>query len=428
MKVKNNIQKIGYFWLPSDPSNKLAGLFTIEDGGVIKLEFHGLFGSNPNEQWEQWEWDIILGDVEEYGKITLVDSSYSKEKKHGHGVKFKNFIECDYAFVGAHFNAKDDLIFNNFLFRIEGLNDWMGISGISINKDFNNPFISYNMPDDLIIGIDDILSFAVTYRANRTLAFHALGANDHAEVHQDTYLKLSSSENFSFSEFFVLVKKIANFLIFAINKQVSIDEITVHQEGLNISCTNGKELNIPQDVTVYTNQILHTPNLKEVNWNTMMFRYRDIDSIEDTINKWLNMYEVIDPSLDLYFSTIFSKDRYVKSHFLMLAQALEALHSRTSNGKITFLERLKILCQEFIDMKIYTQEEMDDFAKKIKDTRNYLTHYDKSKEDKIIADDEYQVYINTMKWLLQIHFLKLLGFEQDKIYKFLRFDQLVNKS
>ena len=122
MKVKNNIQKIGYFWLPSDPSNKLAGLFIVEDGGVIRLELHGLFGSNPYEQWKQWEWDIILGDIDEYGKITLVHSRYSEGKNRGLGIKFKNFIDSDYAFMRVHINAKDDLKFNNFFFRVEGLN------------------------------------------------------------------------------------------------------------------------------------------------------------------------------------------------------------------------------------------------------------------------------------------------------------------
>ena len=104
----------------------------------------------------------------------------------------------------------------------------------------------------------------------------------------------------------------------------------------------------------------------------------------------------------------------------MLAQALETLHSRISNVKITFLERLKILCQEFIDMNFFTQEDMDEFTTKIKDTRNYLTHYDRTKKHKIVVDDEYQIYINTMQLLLQMHYLKLLGFEEKKIVEFLK--------
>lgn len=415
MKVKNNIEKIGYFWVPSEPSKKLAGLFIVEDGEVIKLELHGFFDSN------QLELDIILGDIEEYGKITLLDSKYSEEIHDGFEIKLKNFLESDYAFVGTHINDKDDLTFNNFFFRVEGLNSWIGISGINIiNKDFNNPFYSYSMPDNLIINIDGTFSLTVTYSTNQTLAFHKLGANDHAEIHQTTYLKLSSSENISFSEFFTLSKKIANFLIFAINKQVSIDKITVNKKGLNKVCLDGKESDIPQDIQVYTNQILHTPNLKKIHWHNMMFRYKDIDNINNMLNEWLKMYEVIDPSLDLYFSTIFSKDKYIKSEFLMLAQALEALHSRLNNGDIYFKNRLEKLCQEFIDMEIYTQEEIDNFTTKIRDTRNYLTHYNKSKENKTLADDEYQEYINTMQLLLQIHFLKLLGFEQKKILEFLR--------
>jgi len=80
MKVKNNIQKIGYFWLPSNIENKLAGIISIEDGGKISLQLHGLFGVNPYELYEVDNMDIILGDVEEYGKITLVDSTYTEGK------------------------------------------------------------------------------------------------------------------------------------------------------------------------------------------------------------------------------------------------------------------------------------------------------------------------------------------------------------
>lgn len=424
MKVENIIQKIGYFWLPSDPSNKLAGFFTIKDGGTIKLELHGLFGSIPHEQWK---WDIVLGDLEEYGKVTLVDNRYSDKKTHGYRVKYKNLIESDFAFIGAHFTAKDDLLFNDFSFRIEGLNSWVAISGINLDDsvDILNPSISYSMPEDIIIPIDDTFKLAITYQVQRTMAFHGLGAKDSAKIEQSTYLKIFSDNNLSFSDFLNFGKRIGNLLVFAINKQVSIEEITVHQEGLNVQCVDCKESGIPQDIKVYTNQILHIPNTKDIGWNDMMFRYRDIDNIDDVINSWLSMYKKIEPSLELYFSVIFSKDNYLKSQFLMLAQSLEALHSRLNTKDMFLIDRLKILCKEFINMGIYTQDEMDVFSEKIKDTRNYLTHYDKSKEDRTIDDNEYQIYINTMKWLLQIHFLKELGFEQDKIYKFLRFDQLV---
>jgi len=427
MKIKKNIEKIGYFWLPNNPEHKLAGILSIEDGGKINLQLHGLFGINPSDQSTLNNFDIILGDVDEDGAITLIDSNYIRSRQlKSNEVKAKNYIESDYILIGVHFPNKNDVKINNFTFRVEGLNDWVGISGIIINNDdIINPSISYIQPKEINIDINNIpINISIIYRTTKKgfMKFHAMDS-DHSEIHQDTYLKLSSKNNISFLLFFELAKKIANLLVFAIDKQVSIEEITIQKEGLNILCMNGNKTDFLQDIQVYTNKILHISNLEEVNWGTMIFRYRDIANISDTIGKWLKMYESIDPSLDLYFSTIFSRDKYYKGQFLMLAQALEALHSRTNNKKINFLDRLKILCQEFIDMNIYTQEEMDDFAKKIKDTRNYLTHYDKSKEGRTIADDEYQIYINTMILLLQIHFLKLLGFEQDKIYKFLRFDQ-----
>lgn len=429
MRVKDNIEKIGYFWLPSNSENKLAGKLTIEDGGTIILQLHGLFGKNPYEQYTLSNLNIILGDIDGEGQITLIDSKYV-EGKHwiSNEVKAKNYIESNYILIGAHFESKEDLNINSFVFRLEGLNDWVGISGIKINDDdIINPSISYTMPEDIQMDIDNMpINLSIIFNATKKgfIKFHAMDS-DHSEIHQDTYLKLYSDNNLPFYSFFNLARKIANLFVFSINKQVSIEEVTVQTEGLNILCMNGEKTNFPQDIQLYSNQILHTPNLKDVSWNTMMFRYRDTDDINYLINKWLAMYEIVDPSLDLYYATIFSKDKYVKSQFLMLAQSLEALHSRLNTKDIYFLDRLKELCEEFVGMGIYTQVEMDDFAKKIKDTRNYLTHYDKSKEGRIIDDDEYEGYINTMKWLLQIHFLKLLGFKKDKIYKFLRFDHLV---
>ena len=424
MKVKKYIEKIGYFWLPSNPEHKLAGIISIEDGGKISLQLHGLFGVNPYEQYNLDNLNIIWGDVDGEGPITLLDSKYVTGKHwKSNDVKVKNYIESDYILMGVYFKTKHDFKINSFTFRVEGLNDWVGISGVKINDDdITNSSISYTMPEEIIIDIKNKpINLSIVYSATKKgfIKFHAMDS-DHSEIHQDTYLKLYSENNMPFHLFFELAKKIANLLIFAIDKQVSIEEVTVQQQGLNISCINGEKTDILQDIQIFTNQILHTPNLKEVSWNTMLFRYRDIDNIDDVINKWLDMYEIIDPSLDLYFSTIFSKDRYVKSQFLMFAQALEALDRRLSENDVYFIERLKNLSQDFIDIGVYTKEEIDKFTTKIKETRNYLTHYDKSKKHKIVIDDEYQIYINTMQLLLQIHFLKLLGFEEKKIVEFLK--------
>ena len=191
MRIKKNIKKIGYFWLPSDPNNKLAGLLSIQDGGEISIELHGLFGKNPYEIWKLWHFEVILGDIEEYGKVTLIDSKYSKVKRDGQEIKLKNIVECDYAFIGAHFNTKDELQFKSFVFRVEGLNEWTGVSGIKIDHDdILNPTISYKEPKEIKVYIDHTFNLTFDFYTSRTMGLHAMSAKDHVEIHQDTYLNL----------------------------------------------------------------------------------------------------------------------------------------------------------------------------------------------------------------------------------------------
>ena len=48
MRVKEKIEKAGYFWLPSAPEKKIPGTLIITDGGNIELEVVGLFGGNDS--------------------------------------------------------------------------------------------------------------------------------------------------------------------------------------------------------------------------------------------------------------------------------------------------------------------------------------------------------------------------------------------
>ena len=423
MKIKKNIKKLGHFWIPSNPDNKLAGLICIEDGGaIIRVELLGLFNMDWHEQLKQFSIDILLGDIEEYGNITLIDSYYPQAKRGGRN-KYKNIIESDYVFIGSHFYTKDELVFNDFIFRIEGLNDWFGISGINIDlddSDYVSAIISYDKPKDITVKIDKNINLNVTFRDTQTIMLGLNSSNDHAEIRQDTYLEILSDGNIPFLKLFNLGKRIANFFIFAINKEVSIEKIMVHKVGLYKKCIDGKNTDIQTDIQVFTNQILSSKNVGEVNYHNMIFAYNDSDNFDLMINRWLDIYNVIDPSLDLYFSVIFSKDKYMKSHFLMLVQALEALYRRVNdNHEISFKHILNEMSKDFIEMDVYTDDQMKTFSENIKNTRNYLTHYKKALKNKSLADDEYLKYINTIKFLLQIHFLKLLGFDLENICDFL---------
>ncbi len=422
MRIQNKIQKLGHFWLPSNEDNKLPGLLSIENGGHVSIELLGLL----EEEREQWNVDIILGEIEADGKITLVNCYYPKSKNYGHGIQYKNIIKVEYAFIGVHFFTKNELKFNEFTFKVEGLNSWSGISGIAIEhtEDILNPSISYTKPEKVEIDIDNDLKLLLEFYVNQTMAFHALGANDHAEIHQDTYWRIYSEKNREFINFFDLAKKITNLMIFAIDQPICIEKISVKNSNIYEICLDGKEMNIQKDIQVFTNQTLCSDEINKIQWNDMLFRYRDIEDINIFIQRWLEMYKVIDPSLDLYFSVKFSKNKYEKGQFLILIQAIEALFNRLNpKDESTYLKsKLKKLFD--VLTIVWNEEELELYIEKIAVTRNYLTHFDKKKEARCIQSDEYPVYINTLELLLQFHFLLEVGFKVEKIYKILKINEL----
>ncbi len=418
MRVQNTIQKLGYFWLSSDENHKLPGLLNIEDGGNITVELLGLLEKDR----QQWDVDIILGDIEGEGKITLVNCYYQGSKKYGYEIQYKNLIKSEYSFIGAHFFTKDELLFNEFIFNVEGLNTWFGISGIKIDDTDGvlNSRISYEKPENIKIDIGNGFKLSLEFYVSQTLAFHALGANDHAEIHQDTYWRIHSEDNQEFVKFFDIAKKLTNLMSFAMDKPICIEKISVRNSNIYELCPNDKETNIPKKVQVFTSQTLCSNEISQIHWNDMLFRYADIKDITALIPRWLEMYNIIDPSLDLYFFVQFTKNKYEKSQFLILTQAIEAFYNRLNpkNEKNTLKTKLKDLFK--VLATVWEDKELELFIEKITVTRNYLTHFDKKKETRCIQVEEYPAYINTLELLLQFYFLEELGFKNEKIYEILK--------
>lgn len=45
MRLKENVERHGYFWLPSAPERRLPGTLVIKDSGNIDLKVVGLFAT-----------------------------------------------------------------------------------------------------------------------------------------------------------------------------------------------------------------------------------------------------------------------------------------------------------------------------------------------------------------------------------------------
>ncbi|WP_294892721.1 HEPN domain-containing protein [uncultured Gilliamella sp.] len=182
----------------------------------------------------------------------------------------------------------------------------------------------------------------------------------------------------------------------------------------------------------------------------MLFNFDNIkNNAEAVFNKWINAYENLSPTLFLYFSTKNNSINTISSKFLALAQALETYHRRISNEKlmpddiyesllleivnscpeqhkdwlygrlkygneITLSKRLKKIIGPF---KKYfgNNAQRQNLLKKIVDTRNFLTHYDKSLIDKSAKGKELWILYFNMEIILNLNFLHIIGFNDENI-------------
>ena len=135
MRIKNEFKKTGYFWLPSTPNRKLPGALAIIDGGDIKLEVIGLF----DESFEglnktlngAYRLGRVIGHIEEHGYVTLDDCFYIKQSFSFGGIS-KSLVHAKIAFIGVAYDEQEAVLFNSFQFSVEGIDEWVGLSGINV--------------------------------------------------------------------------------------------------------------------------------------------------------------------------------------------------------------------------------------------------------------------------------------------------------
>ncbi|NQU35431.1 MAG: hypothetical protein HQ521_19570 [Bacteroidetes bacterium] len=450
MRLENNINRFGQFWLPNKIENKVSGFLTISDGGDIRLEIYGFFEDNTSGlinalKGENEIVNRICGFIEEFGYVTLENCFYEKRNLSFGGIS-RSQIHVNLAYLGVSFDDGEEALFNAFGFSVEGIDDWIGISGINVNydKEYHFSKIEYNHPEELTINLNIGFNLIVAHNWSQP----SMPALKEAKISQKTYFKLTSKKARSIGEFISLSHKITGFTSFAIDQNVCIENVFVYSDTLNRTLTDGKS--IPIQIKVYYTSILYTSSKPKINSFSMLFRFGQISNdAEKKINNWLNAYEYIEPTINLYFSTKIGAQRYVDGKFLALVQAIESYNRRTDDEKVmdqgnyesiveTLVEACSIDKREWLQNQLKYSNEISlrrrlkkviepfkdlignlKYRKKLIDdvvnTRNYFTHYDTSLKESISKGDQLWYLTLKLEAILQMHLLNVIGFTFNEI-------------
>ncbi|PTP10069.1 ApeA N-terminal domain 1-containing protein [Vibrio splendidus] len=438
MRIEEELKLAGYFWLPSSPNKQIPGNLSILDGGKIELEIIGLFDELPEEFNEIINIDRVVGHVEKLGYVTLDKCFYKKKNLPFQGIA-KSLLHVHRAFEGVGLVDGYEPLFSSFRFSIDGLDEWVGRSGIKVEQLYEerSANITYKQLEETSINLLNGMKLSISF-SWKLPGFPVLSE---AKITQRTFLRLESSDKVPLGDFISLAHKITTLVSFAVDNNVSLN---------SVYATIADDSDKKDAVRVIYQSLPYSKDKPKIEWHNMLFRFGQFgDNAELMINNWLEAYENIDPSLNLYFSTKTGVYKYLDGKFLALAQGLETYHRRTSNetlmpedefndlighivgscpdehkkwlsgrlmhgNEINLGKRIKSIISPFKDT-IGTSRERNKFIRKIVDTRNYLTHYNEALKDSYPTGKELWLLCNKMEAIFQLHFLQVIGFSNNEI-------------
>lgn len=438
--MKEKIKKSGYFWLPSVPEKKIAGTLNISDGGKIELEVAGLFDENI----ERDKFERIVGHIEKYGSITLDDCLWTQKTISG-GIS-KSSILVHKAFLGFAYDDKEPVLLNTFQFSVEGIDEWVGLSGIKVENQFEKQAatITYSCPEIVSLNLNNGMKLLITF----SWTFPGFPNITEAKITQKTWFKLVSEQDRPLKDFRSIAYKITTLLCFAIDKTVCIDQIKVTSNTISRDNTGESEPVPP--MLLYYESLPYTKDEPKIYHHHMLFRYQTIKvNAEQIINNWLQAYDKIETALNLYFGVTTGRLQYLDAKVLALAQGLEIYHRRTSDetrmeqdnfkslrqtlinqcpekhrewlserlkyvNELSLRQRIQRIIKPFNEF-IGNENQRDKLIGSIVDTRNYLTHYDKSLKSKVASGDRLYDLYRKMEAIFQLRILQELGFTQTEI-------------
>lgn len=451
MRIRKEFAKKGMFWLPSNPDKKIPGTLTITDGGEIELEVVGLFGRESDFMTQTDDLSRVLGHIDTYNLVTLDDCFYRTWNIAFGGVS-QSRISVRRAYCGIIYDDNVAPFFNTFSFSVEGIDEWVGISGIRSELKLK-PFlatISYTPPQEITINLNNGMTLLIGF------AWTAPGSPivKEAKITQSTYFKLTSPEKRELGDFTSAAHKITNLLCFAMDETVSIENVIATSDDMQVNIGEGKLR--PVQINIYYPSLPFSKKEPKIDAHSMLFRFvQKQQDGERIFNNWFRAYDEVDTALNLYLSTQTDAYKYHSGKFSALAQGFETYHRRTSDetymdkiefknlvetiistcpedkkewlrrrlaygNEVSFRNRIKKVIDPFISY-LETTQDREEFITKlinsITDTRNYLTHYDVALKHKAATGRDLWLLCLKMEAVFQLHLLQRLGFTEEEIKK-----------
>ncbi len=445
--MKSPFELKGYWWIPGSEENKLPGTLSYSQEDGAALELVGVFDSNKLKPIEQLP--IILGITQQGKPITLYKCVVRSWAYPLIGLGGGNYL-AHFVFEGVHFEAEENIRFNQLCGSYTDLDAWVGIYGFIIEVDTaDSKFASnirYEKPMSQFFDVGETLEVGVS--------FSSQGPNQsiiqtEVTISQSAYLVVKSKNgDIQFDDLFKQLNKFTYLLQFAIQR------IPYPVSVFGFSKENPQELSEGKihypEINIFYTPIESIVSRKQKLPQEFLYTFKDLSA--DQISAWFSSFDKYETIIHLYRSLFYSNRLFIDTKFLSIAQSLESLHSILFEGqylpKDKFAEqREKVLnvipaeLTEWVDsalsnanykrfrQKIFELldnkketvgrfvDDMELFSKRVMYTRNEFVHHNKQKLT--FQKEELPSVIYVLKMIFELYLLEIIGFSDEKVKELL---------
>lgn len=442
MKV---LDYIGFWWLPSNPSKRVPGIMKISDKDSICLELLGTFGGTTTLETNDFDdREIILGFTKDGKLLTLVESENLYFNLPSIGIITRKYRVNSF-FVGVHFTKKEDIKFFKFSIEYTYLPTWVYSRTPKFIEEWNPDIPGDSFSDSIIANMNAPILEAKTTKGKISILPHRETFINSLESIQNKNARIliDLMDDLSMNECYLdFVYPLQNLLTLATNQNNFVISLVVFSRNGTKSPNQIK----PEEVPIqFISKITFQDKFQKKSSIQMLFSLKDIeDEFALSIQKWLNLNEEVKHICDIYFGIKYAEFMYGEQRFLSVVQALESYHRiKFNNEQVSqeehnnrlqkiytevpdcYLDWLKeklnfsnepslknrleglIRCYEGVIQSL--TKNSDKFIARVKNTRNYFTHYDVSLKGKFAQGDELFRLTQILFFLLRACLLNELG-------------------
>ena len=459
--------KYGRWWYSAHPETTFQGVLQIGKRDLPELVIHGKQSDLPL-------FDLPWGPSTLFGRLTTETTLREVSVLNAHRLRGPNSTnppdperETEVAFwtnhilIGAHVESETTPVADRMLFRLTGFDEWCDATGFSGNHSISawSPELPKDQPrlETVDLSFRSSVTPYFDIGGGRQLRFRSeYRGPQHFRNEKEITLREKNGIEIAFPERVSVETAVAEarlwqtFIALGLRLPVFIDRIVLARD-------DGGDLFHTMPLVVPDHRRRELPAKERYRQDILFNQSKLGGRIGERLKAWREIQERIDMSVLLFRSTLYLQDVYIHTHVPTYLQALEVFHHELYDddkfpntdakrsvvralrqaipqdldadvrkeicnrlsyiGSATYLERLQLLFQRYPKAlgPLFPRGEED--LKKLRNARNFLTHYGEQREiDKefMSSRDVYVVGENA-RLFLEVCLLGAMGMTDDEI-------------